>query len=325
MAPSVGSSLNLETNRRRTVGFHMKTIFLFTKSDIKTVLIPQSVFALSMVYSQRRLEDTLAQPFNSSQTTSRLIYMMVWIYLHLLVEDITNQRKPKSVLEDKINRPWRPIPAGRLTAAEARSILRIAVFLSLATSFVLNTWMTSVSLMTAIWLYNDLDCHNAGPWLRNGLNVAGMTCFGRGAVTVLLGGHIGGETEKTLRNWHVLMGAVIQTTVHAQDFADIAGDKARNRKTMPLLYCEALSRWTVAVPVPVWSFICLNFWHVDSWVVQGVLLGIAGNIAVLVTVKWGKQCDEWAWRLWCLWVTVLYLLPLFSSTISPETPLTGGI
>ncbi|OTA53813.1 hypothetical protein K449DRAFT_409628 [Hypoxylon sp. EC38] len=295
--------------------FHVKTMFLFTKSDLKTVFFPQCVFALSIAFSEYRFEEGTSQSILAGNTALRLVYMITWIYLHLLAENISNQRKPESVAEDGINRPWRPIVAGRLTAVEAQSLLRITVMICLAISFLLNAWMPSVTIMAMAWLYNDLEANSAGPLQRGGLNGAAIACFNWGAVRVLLGDGIRDETENMLPNWYILLAVVVTTTVHAQDFMDIAGDKARDRKTMPLLYGDALSRWILAIFVTGWSLVCLSFWHVHAWTIQGVLLGIVTSTAMLVIMNRGQECDRWVWRLWCLWITILYMLPLFSSPV----------
>ncbi|KAI0108736.1 UbiA prenyltransferase family-domain-containing protein [Hypoxylon sp. NC0597] len=320
MAPNFENTPKRNVNRNRTVGFHAKTIFLFTKSDLKTVLFPQSAFALSIAFSENRFAESFFGPLDTHKAALRLVYMITWICLHLVVANISNQRSPESIAEDTINRPWRPLVAGRLTTAEAQSLLRIIVILCIAISFLLDAWIPSVTLMTMVWLYNDLEANSAGPWQRGGLNAAGMTCFSWGAVTVLLSDHINDEAKKMLQNWYILMAAAITTTIHAQDFMDITGDKARDRKTMPLLYGEALSRWSLAIFLVSWSLVCLNFWHVNAGTIQGVILAIAACAATLVTMKRGQECDKWVWRLWCLWVTVLYMLPLFGSTVWLREP-----
>lgn len=253
-----------------------------------------------------------AQQLGVSTLAKRFAYMLTWIWLHLLVENISNQQRPESLVEDAINKPWRPLTAGRLTVTEARATLRTTVLISVTISFFLDSYMPSVSLMVLIWLYNDLEGSGVGPWQRNGLNAAGLSCFGWGAVTVLLGGQMDQKTESLLRNWCALMAAVILTTVHAQDFADIDGDKARGRKTMPLLYGDNLSRWGLVSFVILWSLVCPIFWNISNELFKQSVLGVGLIISGLVMVQGGRETDEWVWKLWCLWATMLYLLPLFT-------------
>jgi 4-hydroxybenzoate polyprenyltransferase len=300
---------------KRTIFYHLKTAFLFTKSDFKTVIFPQTVFILAFVFSQIGQTTTTLQ-----QVAWRLPQALSWIWLHLLVENISNQRLPDSVVEDAINKPWRPIPAGRLTANEADGLLRLCVPLAMAMSLVLESFEPSTALMAFIWLYNDLGGSSVGPLQRNALNAAGLSCFGWGGVSVLLGqdsgdgilnGHAKPMMPPHLGTWLALLAAVITTTVHAQDFPDVEGDSARDRATLPLLYGETCSRWSLAILVVAWSFVCPAFWHVaNPWVwLASVSLGCV--MASLTILQRGVRTDGIVWKLWCLWMSVLYLLPLF--------------
>ncbi|KAI1455086.1 UbiA prenyltransferase family-domain-containing protein [Annulohypoxylon moriforme] len=318
MKMSLRASDKLEQNnqaqRSRSPVFHAKSLFLFTKSDFKTVFFPQCIFALSIAFAKSREAGHSTEQWPVDIIILRLLCMIFWIWIHLLVADISNQRLPESILEDTINKPWRPLPAGRLTPEEALYMLRITAIVSICASLLLKSYLPSTTLLTMLWIYNDLEGSSAGPWIRNGLNAIGITCYGWGAATVLLGNHIG-ETETALRNWYVLMAAVIMTTIHAQDFPDIVGDKARDRKTMPLLYGETFSRWSMAFFVTFWSIVSPRFWNVSSWVVYSCSVGLGNIIAVLVVLRWGQRYDESAFRLWCLWLTGLYLLPIFRGNL----------
>lgn len=254
------------------------------------------------------------------QLALRLPFVLLWIWLHLLVENISNQRLPGSVVEDGINKPWRPIPSGRLTPSEAESLLRVCVLLAMTTSIFLQAFEASTTLMAFIWLYNDLGGDGVGPLQRNAINAAGLGCFGWGGVSVLSGqgsgnGHLGGCFKPVLRPclgmWLSLLSIVITTTVHAQDFPDVGGDRARSRGTMPLLYGETCSRWALAVSVVAWSFVCPAIWHVSShWLwLASVTLGFV--MSSLTILRRGAGSDMIVWKLWCLWISVLYLLPLF--------------
>jgi 4-hydroxybenzoate polyprenyltransferase len=175
----------------------------------------------------------------------------------------------------------------------------------------MGSLQASLALIAFIWLYNDLDGSGAGPWQRNALNAAGLSCFGWGAVSVLFGGQIDALLTDVLCKWLLLLAAVIITTVHAQDFPDVEGDEACGRKTMPLLYGQAWSRYGLAVFLILWSAVCPAFWQVSSPLVWAVSLLIGGAMAALTVFRWDAYSDLIVWKLWCLWIGVLYLLPLF--------------
>lgn len=239
--------------------------------------------------------------------------MLAWIWLHLLVENISNQRLRESVMEDSVNKPWRPLPSGRVSASEAQLLLQILIPSALAMSLLLGSFTQSATLMTFIWLYNDLDGSSTGPWKRNAINAAGLSCFGWGASEILSGGRPWDGKGIPFHYWFILMAMVITTTVHAQDMPDMDGDRARDRKTMPLLYSEKWARGSLAVFILLWSIICPCFWG-DVTVLAWVAPQSIGCTMVFLTLFRGTQAaDEIVWKLWCLWITVIYAIPLFRS------------
>ncbi|KAI0838041.1 hypothetical protein F5Y06DRAFT_304100 [Hypoxylon sp. FL0890] len=295
----------------RTVWFHSKTLFLFTKSDFKTVMVPQSAFALALVLS--RAGQIMAPTQTRLQIVLRVPYMLVWLWLHLLVQDIANQRLPEAVLEDRENKPWRPMPTKRLNSVEAQRLLRVAVSVASGSSLLIGSFVPSVSLMTLIWLYNDLNGSSTGFIQRNIITTAGLCCFGWGGVTTLLAGEITHEGKLLLGQWTVLTASVVLTTIQVQDFPDMAGDMARMRRTMPLIYGKQLSRWSLAIPTIAWSALCPLFWGVMA--LESALIGCIGGVVAISTIlRWDKSSNEMVLMLWCCWTTAIYLLPLSSPT-----------
>ncbi len=60
----------------------------------------------------------------------------------------------------------------------------------------------------------------------------------------------------------LMSGLIILTTVHAQDFSDVEGDKAIGRITLPL-YAPLFSRFLVCIGVPMWSIILSIMWDIS--------------------------------------------------------------
>lgn len=241
--------------------------------------------------------------------------MIAWLWLNLLVFNLANQRREDSVLEDAINKPWRPIPAGRITAAEADVALYLAipgVLLASATVFGHRTVLPNLFILLLAWLYNDIGAANAGPVWRNLVNALGLASFGWGAAAALMSGHDGrGLQEMPMPfAWLALTTAVNFTTVHAADLHDMKGDAARNRLTMPLKYGENVTRWSIAGFSLLWSYLCPAFCQISSLAVWGVPLSVGGAMAVLVLRYRNEASDKVVWSLWCIWVAMLYLLPL---------------
>lgn len=70
-------------SKRRSVLYHLYTLFLLTKSDLKTVLVPQPVFVVAAMISAGAA---------THEVQARFTPMFFWIWLHLVVEDLSNQR-----------------------------------------------------------------------------------------------------------------------------------------------------------------------------------------------------------------------------------------
>ncbi|CAG8953580.1 hypothetical protein HYFRA_00010039 [Hymenoscyphus fraxineus] len=296
------STYTEKTNR--TLWFHLNTLLLFTKSDIKTTLLPHTVFAISLVLHGAHAESILV----GDNLKWRFPFMILWIWVHLLIFTIANQRLPACIVEDTANKSWRPLPSHRISVSEALVLLRTIVPIAMGLSILLGGFEASVTLMTFVWLYNDLEGSGAGPCQRNILNGAGYSCFGWGAVSVLVGGSLNG----LLLRWLLLLAAVITTTVHAQDFPDVEGDAKSGRETMPLRYGQAVPRYVLSILSIFWSAICLAFWNISSPLVWAAPILIGGTMAVMTAFRWNQWYDIWVWRLWCFWICILYTLPSFA-------------
>ncbi|KAM5349170.1 hypothetical protein ACJ41O_008993 [Fusarium nematophilum] len=296
----------LDQEPTKGLRYHLITAFLFTKSDFKTIIFPQSIFAIAGALSSVHLTMNGAQ-LTLPEMAYRVPCMILWLWVNLLVEDLANQRLSGSIIEDETNKPWRPIPSKRLTPEEAKSWLFAAIAAAMALSVLLGAFTPCVTLMTLVWLYNDLEgsCTN---WVRNLLNAGGLMCFGWGALQII--------TAQELRlegyMWLWTTGAVVMTTVHAQDFPDLEGDIARGRTTIPIEFGDGFARGSLMVMVLFWSLVCPMMWH-TSLVVQMVVLGIGGGISIITGMRWGQAWDEVAWKSWCLWIAALYVLPAFSN------------
>ncbi|KAI8960146.1 hypothetical protein F5Y11DRAFT_330929 [Daldinia sp. FL1419] len=181
---------------------------------------------------------------------------------------------------------------------EAKRVFRILVPMMAGYGAAIGSFIPSAIIMILLWLYNDLGGANAGPLQRNVINAVACACFGWGAYISL---YNFGETVNTrLCNWIIVTAAVIMTTTHAQDLPDMLGNKARDRKTIHLIYGERWARATLAILVPLWSVSCLVFWNIKSpvaWIPALLLSSIMSLTAVLCREY---SYDEIVWKLLCL-------------------------
>lgn len=236
--------------------------------------------------------------------------VMLWNWLNLFVFNLANQRHPDSVAEDKINRPWRPLPAGRISILHTRQLLLLAIPVVLRLSVYLGAWEETALLYTMNWVYNDLNGGDDGFIIRNVLLALAFSQYNKGSLRVATG--TGFDLLPRAWRWIWLTSAVIGTTMHIQDVKDVEGDRAKNRRTMPIVLGDGPARWSVAIPVVIWSVVCPAFWELDvpGYVLPVVLgMAIAGRILFLRE----RVADKRTWKMWTAWTAVIWMLPLFKN------------
>lgn len=226
----------------------------------------------------------------------------------MLVFDTANQRLPASIIEDSVNKPWRPLPSQRATPAAARRLLLFLIPLVFFITVFLGGLEETVLMFVLTWMYNDLEGADENYIVRNLINCAGFMCYSSGSTVVAAG--FGQHTlSRQAYSWLGIVGGIIFSTLQMQDMADMEGDRVRGRGTLPLVHGEMAARWSIAVPVAIWSLVCPYFWRVGvvGWTISvaaGALL--AGRVLLLRSVP----ADKVTWKVWCMWTSVLYLLPL---------------
>ncbi len=188
----------------------------------------------------------------------RLPRVILWNWVNLLVFNLANQRLPNSVLEDSVNKPWRPLPSDRISADEAKRLLLVMIPCGLVLSIFLGGLKESAAMLILTWMYNDLGGADENYFLRNLIIAGGYICHGSGA-TIIAAGFRDHELQRKAYKWLGMIGGVILTTMQVQDLPDMVGDAARGRRTLPLVHGEWIGRYSVAVPVVVWTFACPAF------------------------------------------------------------------
>jgi 4-hydroxybenzoate polyprenyltransferase len=228
--------------------------------------------------------------------------------LNVLLFDIANQRLPDSIVEDRVNKAWRPIPAGRITPSEARRLLLVVIPLVFVGSLFLGGVVETVAMMVLTWMYNDLGGADEIYVVRNIINALGFMCYSSGSTDVAAGAH---SLTPQAYKWIAVVGGVIFSTLSMQDLPDVEGDAARGRRTSPLVMGDAWSRWEIAIPVFLWSIICPVFWNV-TWLGYVIPSCVGVWLAVRILRFRTVARDKVSWQIWCLWTGVLYALPLWT-------------
>ncbi|MCJ1263531.1 hypothetical protein MMC22_003401 [Lobaria immixta] len=303
-------STNIQARQRIRLTFHLKTLWLFTRSDLKSMIYPNIVFGLVTAMSGPTLRKN--QSPNPLVILSNVPYVFLWLWLNLLLFNIANQRLPASILEDAINKPWRPLPSARLDPNQARLLLLIVVPVVFLSSIYLGATVQVLLLLALTWMYNDLGGADDYFIVRNIINALGMACYSSGATTVACGSEC--ELTPVGYQWIGLVGLVVTTTLQIQDMSDQEGDTARGRTTLPLLLGDGFARWTIGGAVMGWSVSVPGFWK-TSFAAYVLPFVIGSILAFRVLVLRNVKEDQKTWKMWCIWIGSLYLLPLWSQRV----------
>jgi 4-hydroxybenzoate polyprenyltransferase len=286
--------------------YFAKTLWLFTESDFATFVGPDTLFGIAAALSGSALTEKDSPGL--LRIFSRLPLVILWNWLNLLIFDLANQRSPESATEDAINKPWRPIPSGRITCAQTTTLHLIALPVVLGLNYLIGPWEETALLFTLTWMYNDLGGGNQNWIVRNGIIAVAFSQYNKGAMRVAA--DMGFDIPVSAWWWLLMTSGVIGTTMHIQDMKDQEGDRARGRGTAPLVLGDGAARWTIAVPVAVWSLVCPLFWDL-KFVGYILPVGVGALVSFRILAMRGFSADKRTWWLWTAWTAVIWFVPVF--------------
>lgn len=289
---------------KRIVDF-LQLFWLFTKNDFTTFVLPNSAFGAFATLSKKVVSEP-ALEWGYQTVLRRLPLLIFFNWSNLLVFDLANQRLPASVVEDQLNKPWRPLPSGKISQQQTRYWLLVAIPLTLLFNSFLCVERETALLVSLTWIYNDLQGGDENWLIRNTILASAFFLYNLGSLKVASGAQ--DSISVTGYSWTATVSAVILTTIQVQDLKDQVGDRARGRRTAPLVLGDKLARWTIAVPLVIWSFVCPYVWDLElGCLAFHTLIGV--YLANRVLQRRNEQKDRRTWQLWCLWTALLYTLP----------------
>lgn len=285
----------------------LRTLWLFSYSDISTFVVPDTAFGVLGALSGSHLTTNSSPDHVAILIRAPLAALYIW--LNVLVFELANQRLPESVIEDSLNKPWRPLPNGRITPVQTRRFLMCVLPVILEISYLMGVWKETSLLFTLTWMYNDLKGGDENFIVRNLIIGAAFAVYNEGALRIACG--TGYVPTKDAYIWTAMVSVVIFTTMHVQDMQDQEGDRAKGRHSAPLILGENVARWTVAVPVVFWSFVCPFMWNIG---ILGWVPPITVGSVIAVRELWLRdpRSDHNTWVLWACWLSCLYLLPVLA-------------
>lgn len=243
------------------------------------------------------------------ETIHTLPAVFFWLWMNLLLFNVANQRLPASLVEDEVNKPWRPIPSKRITTSSARHFLLCLVPIVLICAHLQGVVWHSLCLIVLTWMYNDLEGADEHFLVRNIINSLGMGFYSSGAMAIACGRHH--ITSPTGYQWIGVVSAIVLTTLQVQDMGDQAGDRLKGRKTLPLVMGDGFARWTIASSVMLWSIAGPAFWR--PGMLAYVLPFLTGStLALRVLLLKSIESDKASWKMWCVWMVSMYLTPLLA-------------
>ncbi|KAF8121062.1 UbiA prenyltransferase family-domain-containing protein [Boletus edulis] len=271
------------------IGYYLYTIFLFIQNDILTAIIPVILFSIA------------SAPLCSS---IQILPTTLWILLHILQFDLANQIKAPE--EDRLNKPSRPLPAGRISVRDATILRWLIAPLCLAYSslYSIQLVFSSLEMQLLTYWYNELDGDKN--WLsKNAILAIMYGCTELGGT--LIAGCDPSRVTETAKLAVQLTIAVFTSTVYCQDFKDVEGDRLAGRRTVPIMFPIA-SRLVVGLGLPIWSYLLCCIWDIDwlctlAFVAYGCFVG--GRFLCLRT----RDADKRSCKYYSVWFSLHHLLP----------------
>ena len=311
--PEIQQNVSIALHQTETflkrILFHSYSVWLFTASDLKTIVGPSVVFGVTNAFASTSYG---IQPPRSSPCGKigyRVPLVVLWVWINLLPFTINNQKDPHAIEEDKINKPWRTLPAGRMTPRQAEHLMLAFYLLAIITTLMTGGVKQSVGLIILGMWYNNFAGGDNSPFIRNLINACGYICFTSGALEVALGVPL--PWEMRLLRWFGIVATVVFTTVHLQDMYDQSGDRMKGRKTVPLVIGDRLARWSIAVAMVFWGFVCPSYWHGEN-VTLSLSALLAISIAARIVMFRTANSDQLTFKIWNAWMTLVFVMPLMS-------------
>lgn len=299
--------------------YQLYTLWLFIFSDLKTIVIPSTIFGIVNAWAAARYCLSVSPAFAEHDALShlsrfflgRLPSVLFWVLLNFVPFAISNQRNASAVAEDRINKPWRPFPSGRTTTEHATAVMRVLYIAAQCYSLAYSGGLrqTLALLILGTW-YNNGGGADWNPLVRNLINAMGYMCFTTGAMEVALGGMmLSFSFQQRLTRWLLVIAGIIVSTVHLQDLPDQAGDAERSRHTVPLVMGDSAARWSIALPMIGWGILCPIFWDIHPLLWSGQA-ALAWTVALRTLIVRHVSGDQLTFRIWNVWVACVYLMPL---------------
>ena len=231
--------------------FECLVIWLFICSDIIDCLFIGTSFGIGCYFTTMKRYD---QQFILFDFLSGVLKCVVFNLFYLLPFSVSNQMPKQMILEDKINKPYRPLPSKIITISQAQSRFYIYTIFYVVISWYQNCLFSCVVWMSFMWMYNQKNWSRfwffknlvmsigaislfSGQWSVISMHINNTYKFNTGCTgtTSMMG--IKGATDLniSIMRWIFIESFCIGLGISMQDIRDMKGDKMTGRVTLPIL------------------------------------------------------------------------------------------
>lgn len=295
----------------KSLYYHAYTAYLFSCNNIKDIVCMGYLFGISNASIAGKLGMGPDLPLQQILASSPA--MLLWSWSNLFLFNLHNQRHASAISEDRINKPWRPLPSGRITPSQVNWVMYSIYPLVLTVSgLVGGLGPCCLEAFLCLW-YNEWG-GASNPFVKNFLNGAGFACFFAGPLEVATGHSILYEaTNMKVFWWLLVLAGAITTTSHAQDFRDVTGDQASGRNTVPLVLGDGKARIILVAGIMGWTAASCWLWEVGSTTQPWTSCIVAWIAAAVVSQRFlfdrSREGDIRSWKLYPFWLFGLILIP----------------
>jgi geranylgeranylglycerol-phosphate geranylgeranyltransferase len=149
------------------------------------------------------------------------------------------------IVNDKINKPNRPIPSGRMSNTEAIVVTSIFYAFALFMSFLVNWECFLIVFVASFFIYG----YSAEPYRTKKRGwLANLTIAVPRGILLKVAGWSSIKTIFALEPWYIgiIFGLFLLGASSTKDFSDMKGDEADGCKTLPILYGVKAAAWMIA-------------------------------------------------------------------------------
>ncbi|KAJ7098208.1 UbiA prenyltransferase family-domain-containing protein [Mycena crocata] len=241
----------------------LRVFWGFTWRDWSATIIPGFMHTLA---SLRALDPPPSNELIATTVLRSLVYFTICVYSF----DLANQIN--GIAEDRIDKPDRPLPSGRvsLRGAYIRWYATTAAHVAVSVKWGVLQWTLLGVLIT---IYTNFFGGNKHWITKNLLFIPiGTLCLLQAAW------RLGGPIEARQWQWALTLSGVLGFVTNIQDLRDVEGDRIAGRQTLPLVLGPSF-RWVMAGIICTTPIVCweLEFLRHSHWLVDycGALLTLS--------------------------------------------------